>query len=169
MKAVLVVIFASYLLLAFPVRGCVKLAVHGLTGTMTVELRSAGLRIARETKIALHSGKKKGRRWLFTALRRGARIERIEAFAQVGAGDAMHTALAASGVQAALLALLAPLAAHEATQVVVRPVFDGSCFRLRVRCIFSACAGDIMIAAAKAAIKVKRNEGERWSSIPSRT
>ncbi len=155
----LFVVFASYLLLALPVRGCVKVAARGLAGTLTVELRSAGLCIAREMKITLRQRKRGKRRPIVTALRRGARIERIEAFAQVGTGDAMHTALAASGVQAALLALLAPLDTHEVPQVVVRPVFDRCCFRLRLRCIFSACAGDIMIAAAKAAIKKRRNEG----------
>ena len=162
----LLVVFGAYLALAFRVHGCVLVEAQGLKGKLILELRAAGLRFSREKPIHLGRKKKNPRSVLPSVLRQTARIERLEVDSRVSTGDAMQTALAAGSVRAAILGALAAVQGAQEMRVRVVPDYGACGFELRLRCIFSFCPGDIMLAAAKAAVRKKRKEGASWSAIP---
>lgn len=85
----------------------------------------------------------------------------------LGLGDACDTAIAAGAVRALLCALASGICDLRCCDLRVTPVFDGLCLRAQMTGIFSACLGDIMLAALKAA-SGKRKEGFKWTSIPLR-
>ena len=85
---------------------------------------------------------------------------------RIGMGDAAATALTAGALRAALPGALAGFARQAQHAVAVEPEYARPCLVVCLRGIFSAPAGDIMFAAAKAAMNKKRKEGARWKSIP---
>ncbi|MBQ8619900.1 MAG: DUF2953 domain-containing protein [Clostridia bacterium] len=95
----------------------------------------------------------------------GGRLERI--VLSLSLGDACETALAAGAVRALLCALLAGLGGRANCGLSVVPDFDEEELRVHAAGIFSCRAGDIMLAALKAA-RGKRKEGLKWTSIPLR-
>lgn len=167
--AMLVFVFAAYLLLSLPVTGSAQAFASEHGGTAVIDLRAAGMCLRLEIKMTFGKKRKGRARGILTkALLRALILRRLYVNIRVGLGDAWQTALAAGGAKAAVFSLLGALPAPRDTQVIVTPDFVSSGLSVQLRCIFSACAGDIMLAAASAAIKKRRNEGLRWSSIPSR-
>lgn len=99
---------------------------------------------------------------------RAAHWEKMELRMRVGTGDAAATALAAGAVRAAALSVLSLIKNRPPCDLRVEPVFREPCLLIYARCIFFVRAGDIMIAAAKTAVKKMQKEGFKWINIPSK-
>ncbi len=102
---------------------------------------------------------------------------------RMGGRDAAATALAAGAMKAGVCALMGLLPKGMARDVRIEAQPGGLQFLASARCIWTARVGDIMFAAAKAAMKnsaARKNlakrarrlrehrEGTGWISIPSR-
>jgi len=183
------VAFLVYLLLSVPVYGRAEAFSVGTKGTAVVQLRAAGCALRYETALTLGRNgwplrpspvpgapdKKREtdahsrlRRIMVSALRSAVRAQRISAAVRVGTGDAWSTALAVGAARSALCGAISALPGAAHRRVDVTPDFAACGFCMHLCCIFSLTAGDIILEAAGAAIKKKRKEGMRCSSIPSR-
>lgn len=149
-------VFAAYLMLSLPVTGIFQVFIDEHGGATVADLRAAGLRLRFERQISVGRREKgRARGIALKALRRVLVVQRVHIRLRIGLGDAWQTALAAGGMKAAAFSLLGALGAPRNTQVIVTPDFVQVGFCLQLRCIFSACAGDIMLAAASEAVKMK--------------
>ena len=80
----------------------------------------------------------------------------------------MQTAMAVGAVRAGVFAALSAAGVMAYARVSVAPDFEQPGFELQLRCIFSVTLGDIILSAAKKAVKKRGKEGTRWSSTPLR-
>ena len=129
--------------------------------------------LAKRHGMPLHRSVKRAKpllrlRWLICAVLRTLRWGQIDIRMQLGMQDAAVSAVACGVVQAILTAHLAVLglAAHSDIRIV--PDFTTLCCVVDARCIFSFSLGDIMIAAARAAVRKTKSEGFKWLSTPLR-
>ena len=84
----------------------------------------------------------------------------------IGTGDAALTAMMAGMVGSLGSSLQAVAGQRFPFDIQAYPVFNGLCFELKSRCIFSLVPGDIMFAVARAAVRTMQKEGFSWRSIP---
>ena len=100
-------------------------------------------------------------------LHAAGRFEQLDLKARVGLADAAQTAVAVGACRAVFSSILSALTGGKRC-VCVAADFERPCFCLDMRCIFSVSPGDMMLAAARAALIKKRREGSGWKSIPLR-
>ena len=109
------------------------------------------------------------RRWLIArAVLHAADWELIALHVRTGLEDAGATAMLAGGIRALADGLLAGAGRTDCGDIRIMADFASQDAAATARCIVSMRAGDIMLAAARAAVKKKRNEGQPWRSIPSK-
>ena len=94
--------------------------------------------------------------------------ELIALHMRAGMEDAGATAMLAGGVRALADGLLAGAGRTGCGDIRIMADFAAQDAAATARCIVSMRTGDIMLAAAKAAVKKKRKEGQTWRSIPSK-
>ena len=112
---------------------------------------------------ALHKGRAAVR-----AVLQSADWELIALHVRTGLEDAGATAMLAGGVRALADGLLAGLGRSSCGDIRVMADFAARDAAATARCIVSMRAGDIILAAAKAAVNKKRGEEQTWKSIPSK-
>ncbi len=105
------------------------------------------------------------RRWLHAALPL-LNVQRMEIDVLAGLGQADQTAVAVGAIRASVSALLAAWGMNPAEVLHVQACFEHAAFWARGHCIFSFVPGDIMLAAARLALRKMRREGFGWISIP---
>ena len=166
-----------YLLLALRVHIRTEVALCGAAGTLLLSAEAAGVairfdgkihrkgngifltirprygRLSKEKQPKEERGKslRLTRRYLWFA--RMGRIELLSLDARIGLGDAAQTAVAAGSMQALAAAAFSRLDSEADSVVCVMPDFERTGFCAQARCIFSCQAGDMMLAAIKAALK----------------
>ena len=175
-----------YLLLAMRVRIRTEVALCGTAGTLLLSAEAAGVAVRFDGEIhrkgngifltirprygRLSKEKKPGeergmslrliRRYLWFA--RMGRMELLSLDARIGLGDAAQTAVAAGSMQAIAAAAFSRLHSEADSVVCVMPDFERVGFCAQARCIFSCQAGDMMLAAVKAALK-KTGKPDRYA------
>lgn len=168
----MLLIMIAYWLLALRVTVRTGVVISGTRGNYYIDagLPFASVRLDREldwpalyNMVKPHAGKK--RRRITPRLLRLGRFESVHMSVRIGLDDAAATAVAAGTLRAALLSAAPGLGIPICADV--RPDFAGTCCLIAARGIVSFCAGDIILAAAAARIR-KRKEGFGWKSIPSR-
>ncbi len=189
----LALVALTYLLLAMRVRIRTEAALWGTEGTLLLSAETVGVmiqfdgvilqkekgilptvrprygRLSMEKKTKAERGKslRMIRRYLWFA--RTGKMEQLSLDARVGLGDAAQTAVAAGCLRALASAAFLKLGSEADEELLrITPDFDHAGFCAQLRCIFSCQAGDIMLAAAKAALQKNRREGLGWKSIPLR-
>ena len=175
-----------YLLLAMRMRIGLNVSLSGTRGSVILSAGAAGIWLRYDAEIHLDKNqpliraryralrkkekRKTGkslymiRRYLWLA--KTGRMDRISFCARIGLEDAKETALAAGCLQAVASALLSAVNREGRQACFVFPDFDSSGYCAQLCCIFSCQAGDIMLAAIKAAVRKSRREGLGWKSIP---
>lgn len=155
-----------YIALALPVTLQACIVLHGMQGSYAVQMGMLGVfarldglidlkkrllttRCGRECSL---SGRRKNKPQLLRLVS-AVRFEAGTVYLHAGLADAAQTALAAGAVRAVLLAALGRLGG--AVRVVVEPDYCVPGFALEAQGIVSFCAGDIICAAIRAAMKKK--------------
>ena len=183
-------VVVTYLLLAIRVRIRTEASIWGTTGALLLSAQAVGItfrfdgvilrkkkgifltvkprfgRLSRKRKPGEERGKsiRMIRRYLWFA--RTGKMERLSLDARVGLGDAAQTAVAAGCLRALASAAFMKIGSGASEEMCITPDFDHAGVCVQLRCIFSCQAGDIMLAAARAALQKNRREGLVWKSIP---
>lgn len=141
-----------------------------LDGVIVPEGKRLGVRLRYGAK---RQGKHRHRKTDRRAQRRWLRavlplldVQRLEIDVLAGLGQADQTAVAVGAIRASVSALLAAWGLKPAAALRVQAGFEHAAFWARGHCIFSFVPGDIMLAAARLALRKMRREGFGWISIP---
>lgn len=177
-------VLVLYLLLCVRVRADVcagaakgRIGFSADVGALMVHIQVSGWIEGRriQTRFPLPKRKKKPdakeirKSWLtIRAVLREAEWELIALHLRAGLEDAGATAVLAGGVRALADGLLAGAGRENCGDIRIMADFAAQDAAAAAQCIVSMRVGDIMLAAARAAVKKKRKEGQRWRSIPSK-
>lgn len=164
-----------YLVLAVHLTADLSLEIGERRKGMRVTLRAWGMSLTLDRPITLPrqglpSREKADRlRAVWPMLKAGLRAVRwghADARMRIGLHEASLTAVVSGALLSGASALRMAAGDRFPCSVWVEPDFQSPVFHLQARCIFSAVPGDIILAAAKAAVKKTQREGFKWLSIP---
>ena len=170
-------VLLAYWLLAARITVISGISLSGVEGSFFVKAglfrlyaRLHGKIDLKKRTLSLHNGRnisltsRPKRKPALLKLISAGRFESVSVEAVLGLYDAAATAVASGALRAVLLALSARLGIP--SMVSVEADFSRPCLLVSAQGIYSFRAGDIILAAASAALKRKKKEGFTWKSIP---